>query len=64
MMTQSAELAEMLQDENTHIYICGLKAMEHGVEQAFGSIAEAFGQTWPNLRDTMRDAGRYHVETY
>lgn len=57
-------VADMLQDPRTHIYICGLRGMEDGVEQAFTNIAESFGQSWAALRDTLRDAGRYHVETY
>lgn len=57
-------VAEMLQDPNTHIYICGLKEMEEGVERAFTNIAESLGQQWRALRDVMREEGRYHVETY
>ncbi len=57
-------VAEMLQDPRTHIYVCGLRGMEDGVEQAFTNIAESFGQNWATLRDTLRGEGRYHVETY
>lgn len=64
MMTEQDLVAEMLQDENTHIYICGLRGMEEGVERAFTNIAESYGQQWLALRDAMRDEGRYHVETY
>ena len=58
------EIADMLGDPNTHIYICGLRAMEEGVEAAFTNIAEITGQQWQSLRDVMRSEGRYHVETY
>ena len=58
------EIIEMIGDPNTHIYICGLRAMEEGVEAAFTSIAESMGQQWSTLKDVMRDEGRYHVETY
>ncbi len=64
MRTEEDVVAEMLQDPNTHIYICGVKAMEDGVERAFTNIAESIGHQWRNLRDVMRDEGRYHVETY
>lgn len=64
MRTEEDAVAEMLQDSHTHIYICGLKSMEQGVEEAFISIAESFGQPWHTLRDVMREEGRYHVETY
>ncbi|MEX0343373.1 MAG: benzoyl-CoA 2,3-epoxidase subunit BoxA [Rhizobiaceae bacterium] len=58
------QISEMLADPKTHIYICGLRAMEEGVEAAFENIAESTGHSWRALRDTMRDEGRYHVETY
>ena len=58
------QVAALLQDPKGHIYICGLKAMEHGVEAALSDIARGIGQNWATLRDTMREDGRYHVETY
>ncbi len=64
LRTEEDAVAEMLQDPRTHIYICGLRGMEEGVEQAFTNIAESFGQSWAALRDTLRNDGRYHVETY
>lgn len=64
MQQQEDIVAEMLGDPRTHVYICGLKEMEEGVEKAFANIAESIGQQWLNLRDVMREEGRYHVETY
>ncbi len=64
LRTEEDEVAEMLQDPATHIYICGLRGMEEGVEKAFANIAESIGQSWTALRDGMREEGRYHVETY
>ena len=64
MRREANLVAEMLQDTNTYIYICGLKSMEAGVEAAFDAIAKTLGQDWTYLRDTMREDGRYHVETY
>ncbi len=64
MRVEEDIVAEMLADGNTHIYVCGLKEMEEGVERAFTNIAESIGQQWTNLRDVMREDGRYHVETY
>lgn len=59
-----ALIAELLEDPNCYIYICGLKAMEHGVEEAFNQVANSIGQSWEELRDRLREDGRYHVETY
>ncbi len=64
IVSEQDEVAEMLGDDRTHIYICGLRGMEEGVELAMTSIAESIGQQWTALRDVMRDEGRYHVETY
>ena len=57
-------LAPLLQDRATHIYICGLKAMEAGVESAFADVARHAGMDWEAIREAMRETGRYHVETY
>ena len=64
MMTEQEAIADLLLDPFTHIYICGLRGMEQGVELAFRSIAESRGLPWEIFRDAMRDEGRYHVETY
>ncbi|MCB1344662.1 MAG: benzoyl-CoA 2,3-epoxidase subunit BoxA, partial [Rhodobacteraceae bacterium] len=64
MMVEQEDVAEMLADPRTHIYICGLRGMEQGVELAFRNIAESTGLPWEATRDAMREDGRYHVETY
>ncbi len=64
MLVEAEAIAAMLQDPLTHIYVCGLRGMEAGVEQAFASIAESAGLPWETTRDAMRGEGRYHVETY
>jgi benzoyl-CoA 2,3-epoxidase subunit A len=64
MLKQRADLAGLLSAPHTHIYVCGLKVMEHGVEAAFEQIAKDIGTDWVSLRDQMRENGRYHVETY
>jgi len=57
-------VAALLANAKAHIYICGLKEMEGGVEEAFADIARGAGLDWKAVRDTMREDGRYHVETY
>ena len=61
---EAERVAALMQSPTGHIYICGLKAMEQGVEEALRDIARANGLNWADLRDTMRADGRYHVETY
>ncbi|MCY4301091.1 MAG: benzoyl-CoA 2,3-epoxidase subunit BoxA [Aestuariivita sp.] len=64
MLVERELVAGMLQDAHTHIYICGLKAMEDGVDKAFRNIAESVGLKWSRCREVMREESRYHVETY
>lgn len=64
MMAEQDAVGDLLTDPRTHVYICGLRGMEQGVELAFRSIAESRGLPWESLRDALRDEGRYHVETY
>jgi benzoyl-CoA 2,3-dioxygenase component A len=59
-----ALIAPLFGDASTYIYVCGLKKMEAGVENAFEDIAKAAGLRWESVRDAMRESGRYHVETY
>lgn len=60
----SDSIADLLQDENTYIYVCGLKGMEEGVESALNDIASEHDIEWPRIREDMLNNGRYHVETY
>jgi benzoyl-CoA 2,3-epoxidase subunit A len=64
LRTAKSTISRMLGDRNTHIYVCGLKQMEAGVEQAFLDIATDAGLDWESTRAAMREAGRYQVETY
>ena len=61
---QGRHVAGLLRDENTFMYICGHRRMEDGVESALSDICEFHEMDWPQIRDRMRLAGRYHVETY
>ena len=45
------EIAELIADPATHLYVCGLRGMEEGVEKALANIAESTGQEWIALRD-------------
>ena len=58
------EVTAFLKNANTHIYLCGLKGMETGVDEAFADICRGSGLDWTGLRAQMRAQGRYHVETY
>jgi benzoyl-CoA 2,3-dioxygenase component A len=64
LQAEKEPIAEMLRDPNTHVYICGLRDMEDGINRAFTNIAGDTGSSWTEIRDAMREQGRYHVETY
>jgi benzoyl-CoA 2,3-dioxygenase component A len=54
----------MLADDNCYVYICGLKGMEGGVDEAFADACRTQGLDWSALLPALRASGRYHVETY
>jgi benzoyl-CoA 2,3-epoxidase subunit A len=62
--TRGADVARMLQDENCHIYLCGLKGMETGVIAAFQDVCRQHGLDWETLRPELQAKSRLHIETY
>ena len=64
VLESANELFNMIEDEKTHIYLCGLKGMEPGIDEAMTKAAEEKGLNWAELRPQLRKAGRWHVETY
>lgn len=64
MLKRTDDIGELLKSEDTYVFICGLKGMENGVEQAFAEICNKRGLKWETVRAQMRKSGRYHVETY
>jgi benzoyl-CoA 2,3-dioxygenase component A len=62
--TEASVVAGLIGDPHTHVYICGLKGMETGVDEAFADVCRGAAIDWAALKSVMREAGRYHVETY
>ncbi|MGB2882628.1 MAG: benzoyl-CoA 2,3-epoxidase subunit BoxA [Rhodoferax sp.] len=62
--SQAEKVAHWLRDENTYIYICGHKRMEEGVHAAMTDVCRQYGLDWASLIPQLRDAGRFHAETY
>ena len=58
------ELWNLIQDEKTHVYICGLRGMEDGIDAALTEAAGKNGVDWTEYRRAMKKAERWHVETY
>ena len=64
MRDAAPQLATLLQDPQTHFYVCGLKAMEEGVLQALQDIALGASLDWATVAATLRQEGRLQLETY
>ncbi len=58
------KLWELIQQEKTHVYICGLKGMETGIDAALTNAAIKSDVKWAEYRSQLKRAGRWHVETY
>jgi ferredoxin--NADP+ reductase len=57
-------LWELLQKDNTHVFICGLRGMEDGIDAAFTECAARHGANWKEVQENLHHAHRWHVETY
>lgn len=58
------ELWQLVQKENTHTYICGLKGMEGGIDEGMTAAAGKFDVNWSDYQKTLKKQHRWHVETY
>lgn len=61
---RASDVARLLRDPETYIYVCGLKGMEQGVNDAFRLVCAQHDMDWDHVLPEMRESGRYHVETY
>ncbi|OAB55391.1 ferredoxin-NADP reductase [Phormidium willei BDU 130791] len=55
---------DLVQQPNTHTYICGLKGMEGGIDEGMSSAASKQGVDWDEYRKQLKKDHRWHVETY
>ena len=58
------EIFDLINLDSTHLYMCGLRGMEPGIDEAMATAAAARGLDWKTLRPQLKKAGRWHVETY
>lgn len=58
------EIFAMIENPKTHVYMCGLRGMEPGIDEAMSTAAAAKGINWHELRPVLKKAERWHVETY
>src|SRR5262249_47625582 len=64
MRERAIDLATLLQNPDTFIYVCGLKSMEEGVVIALRDVAKQAGIDWEDLAASLKREGRLHLETY
>tara|TARA_Y100001968_G_C19375989_1_gene727692 strand:- start:414 stop:1562 length:1149 start_codon:yes stop_codon:yes gene_type:complete len=64
VLEHADEIFSMIENPKTHIYLCGLKGMEPGIDEAMTTAADSKGLNWSELRPQLRKAGRWHAETY
>ena len=64
VLEHAEEIFAMIEDPKTHVYMCGLRGMEPGIDEAMTAAAAAKGLDWSELRPQLKKAERWHVETY
>jgi len=64
VLEHADEIFALIEDPSTHVYMCGLRGMEPGIDEAMTSAAAAKGLDWAELRPQLKKAERWHVETY
>ena len=64
VLEHADEIFAMIENPKTHVYMCGLKGMEPGIDEAMTTAAAAKGLNWSELRPALKKAERWHVETY
>ncbi|NCR89557.1 MAG: ferredoxin-NADP reductase [Microcystis aeruginosa G11-01] len=58
------EIWNLLQSPKTHAYMCGLKGMEDGIDDAITGAAAKNGADWSVYQKQLKKEHRWHVETY
>ncbi len=64
VLEHADEIFALIEDPKTHVYMCGLKGMEPGIDEAMTAAAAAKGLVWSELRPSLKKQERWHVETY
>jgi len=64
VLENAEEIFSWIENPKTHVYMCGLRGMEPGIDEAMTAAAAAKGLNWAELRPQLKKAERWHVETY
>ncbi|MBS2011357.1 MAG: benzoyl-CoA 2,3-epoxidase subunit BoxA [Deltaproteobacteria bacterium] len=61
---RASDVARLLRDDDTFVYVCGHKRMEQGVLEALEDVCTKNGIDWATRLACLRQEGRIHLETY
>ncbi|MEB3321295.1 MAG: ferredoxin-NADP reductase [Synechococcaceae cyanobacterium] len=64
VLEHADEIFGLIENPKTHVYMCGLRGMEPGIDEAMTAAAAAKDLDWAELRPQLKKAERWHVETY
>jgi ferredoxin--NADP+ reductase len=64
VLENADEIFSLIENPKTHVYMCGLRGMEPGIDEAMTAAAASKGLDWSELRPQLKKAERWHVETY
>jgi ferredoxin--NADP+ reductase len=64
VLENADEIFALIENPKTHVYMCGLRGMEPGIDEAMTAAAAAKGIDWAELRPQLKKQDRWHVETY
>jgi ferredoxin--NADP+ reductase len=64
VLENAEEIFSWIENPKTHVYMCGLRGMEPGIDEAMTAAAAAKSLDWSELRPQLKKAERWHVETY
>ncbi|MFN5118613.1 MAG: phycobilisome linker polypeptide [Cyanobacteriota bacterium] len=64
VLENAEEIFSWIENPKTHVYMCGLRGMEPGIDEAMTAAAAAKDLDWSTLRPQLKKAERWHVETY
>jgi benzoyl-CoA 2,3-dioxygenase component A len=64
LRAKAQQIVAMLRNDDCFIYVCGLKGMENGINEAFRDICRDNGSNWDELAPQLMVKARLHIETY
>lgn len=64
LLEQADDIRALLSHPACHIFMCGMKGLDHGAFAALEQICAASGENWSELAAQMKSEGRLLIETY